>query len=148
MASAAAIQLNGQCHCGALVVTFTPSIPIAQLAIRACQCGFCTRHGANTTTDPRGRLVIDVRDPTRLARYRFGLATADYLVCRECGVYIAAVMTAGAASLATLNINVLAAADRARFSSEVAPASYDGEDRAARIARRLARWTPTEIRGA
>ena len=44
--------------------------------------------------DPRGRVSIRVREPEQLSRYRFALAMADFLVCRRCGVYLAAVIPA------------------------------------------------------
>jgi hypothetical protein len=137
--------LSGGCHCGAIAVRFTPSRPLEELALRACQCSFCLRHGANTTTDAAGHLAIDVRDATRLQRYRFGLATAEYLVCGACGVYVAAVLTDGDRAWSTLNVRVLELPDGARFAAVATAVSYDGEDVAARIARRKAVWTPTVV---
>jgi len=47
------------------------------------------KHGARTITDPKGCMKITVRAAENLIRYRFGLKTADYLVCGRCGVYVA-----------------------------------------------------------
>ena len=44
--------LNGSCHCGAVHVQLDPGKPVAELALRACQCSFCRRQGSRTTSDP------------------------------------------------------------------------------------------------
>jgi hypothetical protein len=135
----------GGCHCGAIRVRFMPNGRLGDLAVRACGCTFCRKHGARTTTDPLARLEIEVRDDRLLVRYRFGLATCDYFVCASCGVYVAAVLAADERAWATLNINTLEPIADDEFA-EAKPVHYDLEDRAARIARRMARWTPTELR--
>ncbi len=113
------------------------------LPLRACGCTFCRKHGARTTADPRGRAVIETRDPAQVSRYRWGLATADFLVCRRCGVYAAAVLTEGAQAWATVNTLILD--DQAPFQREAAPVSYEGESAEQRIARRKRQWTPATI---
>jgi hypothetical protein len=35
---------------------------------------------------------------SKLLRYRFGLKTADFLVCENCGIYMAAVISTGDSS--------------------------------------------------
>jgi hypothetical protein len=42
------------------------------------------------------------REPALLTRYRWGLATADFLVCGRCGVYVAAVLSEGASAWAVI----------------------------------------------
>jgi hypothetical protein len=126
-------------------VRFTSSQRFESLSVRACCCSFCTKHGARTTTDPSGQLEIEICDPARLLRYRFGLNTADYLLCSECGIYVAAVLTDGGRSWATLNVNLIDQIADDRFAAPT-PVEYGAEDRDARIARRKARWTPTSVR--
>src|SRR5258708_38040170 len=95
--------LHGKCHCAAIEVSFETTLSPDELEVRACQCSFCRRHGAKTVTDANGRLVISAQEGT-LVRYRFGLCTADFLLCRTCGVYVAAVISDGAGERATLNV--------------------------------------------
>ena len=130
---------EGSCHCGAIAFRFCPSRPPQDWQIRACQCSFCRRHRARTTSDPAGRVSFQIRDERALVRYRFGARTADFLVCRKCGVYLAAVLTSGDAQLATLNVNALC--EPLAFENVVA-VSYDGESAEARRQRRAQRWTP------
>src|SRR2546422_3499160 len=90
--------LTGRCHCGNLELSLETSVRPEELSLRADTCSFCRRHGARTTSDPSGRVVITVHHPDELLRYRFGLETADFLVCTRCGIYVAAVMEEGSGS--------------------------------------------------
>lgn len=132
----------GSCHCGAIRVSFSASRPLASLPLRRCACSFCRRHGARTVADPAGLLEIRAR-PGALNRYRFGLRTADFLLCARCGTYVAALIERDGRAFATLNANTL----EARDSLDPAPplVNYEGETAAGRIARRLAGWTPATV---
>ena len=132
-------SLRGGCHCGAVRVAFETRTAPEALPVRACQCSFCRAHGARTASDPQGR----VRFIGPLRRYRFGLRTADFLLCPQCGVYLGALYADGDGAWATLNVNCLA--ERALFPVAPEPVSYEVEDAAARGARRKARWTPAEL---
>jgi hypothetical protein len=136
-------SFTGGCHCGNVEMMFETRRAPEELAVRACACSFCRRHAARTVTDPEGRARIVVRDPAKLSRYRFGLRTADFLVCRECGVYTAALYAEGGAAYVTLNINAFDASDA--FTEEPVVVDYDGEGEAERRARRKAKWTPVEL---
>ena len=96
-----------------------------------------------TVSDPDGRVEFLVRDPAQLNRYRFGLATAEFLICRRCGVYVGALMSEDGAAYAIVNVNVLAAPEA--LAQATLPVSYDGESAAGRRARRRARWTPAAL---
>ncbi len=130
----------GLCHCGAIGFEYETGVAASDWSIRACQCAFCRAHGALSTSDPRGRLRFTATDSQRLKRYRFALRTADFLLCRNCGVYVGAVIETGAGRFGIINTRALVAtpADIA----DVLPVSYDDEREAGRIARREHRWTP------
>jgi hypothetical protein len=136
-------RYEGGCHCGAVTVAFTTSRALDELPLRECQCTFCRKHGARTTADPEGFAEIRVRDAAQLARYRFGLGVADYLVCARCGVYVAAVMEEAGKGYAVVNTNVFD--ERASFAGPATPMVYDHEDAAGRRARRRKLWTPALI---
>jgi hypothetical protein len=136
--------LAGRCHCGNITVTLETGVPIERLPLSSDTCSFCRRHGARTTRDPQGRVRLTVREPDRLIRYRFGLRTADFLVCASCGIYVAAVMTDGERSYAVVNVNTFEEVDR--FTQAVVPVGYDGETEAERRARRVRTWTPVAER--
>jgi hypothetical protein len=142
---AALHALAGACHCGAVRVLYRTRFPLGELRVGRCSCGFCRSHGARTSSDRGGMLEIVERPPGAL-RYRFGLGTADFLVCRGCGVYVAAVIDVEGALYATLNVNVLDC--REAFDPAPPIYHYDGETVAERRARRRARWTPTRLAAA
>lgn len=137
------MMLNGSCHCGNIRLGFETEIAPEKIEVRACQCTFCRRHAQRSVTDPAGHVTIEIGDPTLVSYYRFGLATADFLICARCGNFVAAVMTEGGKSHATINVNTLD--ERDRFAPGV-PVNFDGEDAPGRIARRQARWTPATVR--
>jgi hypothetical protein len=130
----------GGCHCGNVRFALDTALRLDQLPLRACQCSFCRRHGAVSTSDPQGRVRFEIRDPARVIRYRFGLRTADFLICNACGIYVAAEIRDGARAWAIVNANTLD--DAARLRQAVTPMDYGAEDEAQRQARRKARWTP------
>ncbi|WP_304218635.1 GFA family protein [Phenylobacterium aquaticum] len=134
--------LTGQCHCGAIAVAFEPGRPVAELPLRACQCGFCRRHGALTSSDPSSRLRIEAKVGA-ITRYRFGRRATDALICSVCGVYVASAIEAEGQMFATLNIAGVGIDAFAGRDPE--PAVYDFETDEAKLARRLSRWTPTVL---
>lgn len=132
----------GACHCGALRAAFDTALPADQIQVRACQCSFCRRHGARTVSDPEGRLHLTFA-PQAAERYRFGSGVTDFLICRECGVYLAAVMEVEGELFGVLNVagaGIEAFADRAPD-----PVVYDDEAPAERAQRRLGRWMPATL---
>jgi hypothetical protein len=135
--------LRGGCHCGALGVVLETARDPSTLPLRACQCSFCLRHGAITTADPAGRLRIEVGDPERLVRYRFALGITEFLVCRACGVYIAATMPGDRGTLGVVNVNVFD--ERQPFARAAEPMSYGAETVEERTARRAERWMPADV---
>jgi hypothetical protein len=132
-------SFEGSCHCGAIAFNFETSRSPDLWQIRACQCSFCRRHGARTTSDPSGRVLFEVRHKGALLRYQFGLRTADFIVCRNCGVYLAAVLTSEKGEFATLNVNALSEPLQLESAS---PVSYNEESAKERQSRREQRWTP------
>ena len=133
---------QGHCHCGALGFSFETALPVRRWSVRACQCGFCRARGAMTTSDPSGRLRFQVNEASALQRYRFGLKTADFLLCRHCGVYIGAQIETAHGAFGI--INTLALTPFPEELPAAAAADYSAESARERIERRNERWTPLE----
>lgn len=131
---------EGECHCGAHRWTFQASSAPSQWTVRSCQCSFCRAHGARCTSDPAGSVEFSTTDVAALSRYRFGLKTADFLVCARCGVYVGAMVENSAGSFATLNLNSMKTS--VENLPESMPVSYDSEELDTRLARRRSKWTP------
>src|ERR1700722_3943371 len=98
-------RFEGGCHCVNRSFVFEATAGLETLGLRADQCSFCRAHAARNTSDPNGTMRIEVRDETKLSRYRFGLKTAEFLLCRNCGVYIGALMEDGGHLWFTVNVN-------------------------------------------
>ena len=93
-----------------------------------------------TDTDGFAEVVSD----GPLHRYRFGLMSADFLLCPNCGTYVASVLEADGIERLTLNAAGLRMAPWADKPAE--RADYSGETLHERLERRRARWTPGRVR--
>lgn len=126
---------RGACHCGAVRAEFeTATIP----RLRQDGCSFCTSRGVKSASDPAGALRVNAE--RRLTRYRFGHRTADFLICPDCGTYVAAAMDGPAGPVAVINVVGLRIPELRDEAADFS--SLDGETDAERRARRLSRWTP------
>ncbi len=134
------LTILGGCHCGNLAFEMESDRAPEELPLRTCGCSFCTAQGAVYTSDSEGFVRFRARDPARVGRYRFGHGTADFLFCRDCGVYLGAVMTAKGRTSAV--VNVKACAEPERFLATPTAMDYDGETESGRLSRRRAKWTP------
>ena len=108
--------------------------------MRACQCTFCRKHAALGTSDPGGDLRFSADASSELQRYRFALRTADFLICRRCGVYVGAIIETARGAFGIVNLRALHAAP-----DDVAPTnpvSYADESIEQRRKRRRRGWTP------
>ena len=134
---------RGGCHCGNLHVTLNLLQPPAEVRLRACGCSFCRAHNTRTTSDPSGSVDIRAADWSLVERYRFGTGTAEFLICKRCGVYIGAIGESAAGTRAVINTNCLD--DRAAFTQQPQPVDHDGEAPGERLVRRAANWTPATM---
>jgi hypothetical protein len=135
-----AMEHDGGCHCGNLRVRVRLTKPPAESAVRSCACSFCRAHATRTVSDPAGQADIRASDWSLVATYRFGSRTADYLLCRRCGVYIGAVCETAAGVRSVINTQCLE--NRAAFTRDPIRPDYDAETTETRLARRAANWMP------
>ena len=131
---------GGRCHCGAAGFKYRTRTLPAEWSLRSCQCTFCRAHSALTTSDPSGSVEFSEHSAGALNRYRFGLRTADFLICRNCGAYLGAVTDTPRDRFGIINVNALRPIP-AGLAAPV-PMDYESETREERIARRQQRWTP------
>ena len=137
------IELSGGCHCGNLRTRLTLTREPPYNPLRACGCSFCRAHQTRTVADPDGMFEVWAQDWSLVEPYRFGSRTADYLVCKRCGVYVGAVCETNRGTRAVVNVNALA--ERAAFTQPPHEPDYEGETPAARAARRSANWMPAVV---
>ena len=138
------MRLEGGCHCGRLRIAFTTGRAVTELPLRACQCTFCRRHGALTTSDPEGEVVLTVSELPAPGWYRFGTGTTDFWVCPRCGVYVGAYVESDGQGRAVVNTRALEARDD--FTQAPAAMDYGQETREGRLDRRMRVWSPAQVR--
>ena len=127
----------GGCHCGNLHVRLRLSKPPEENSLRACTCSFCRSHSPRMVSDAKGLFELWADDWSLVENYRFGTRTCDFLICRRCGVFIAAISEMTSETHAVVNVNCLN--DRDRFTS--LPVVHDFEGRRSKLGRRGARQT-------
>ena len=134
---------TGGCHCGNISVHLQLSRLPEKMPLRSCACSFCRSHGTRTLSDREGQAEITVSDWSLVERYRFGSRTADYILCRRCGVYVGAICETSIGKRAVINVNCLE--DRAAFTQPPATPDYNGETTDARLQRRAINWMPVTV---
>jgi hypothetical protein len=95
-------------------------------------------------SDPEGLFEVWADDWSLVENYRFGSRTCDFLICRRCGVFIAAVSETATGACAVVNVNCLS--DRGDFTSVPVLHDFDGETISTRSSRRSANWMPAIVR--
>jgi hypothetical protein len=132
------VLITGSCHCGNISFELTWQPDPVEIPARACGCSFCVKHGGVWTSNPAGSLRVQVKDESLVSKYRFGTATADFHVCRACGVVPLVTSLVAGRTYAVVNTNTFNNIDPALLRR--APASFDGEGEDARLARRARNW--------
>lgn len=100
---------------------------------RACDCSFCTRHGASYVSDPTGQLELEWKEPP--VRYRQGDERADFLICGRCGVLLAVTYE----SIGAVNARCLDEYASFKAAQVVSPQKLGPQEK---LARWQANWTP------
>lgn len=131
--------LRGGCHCGRVRIEFGTSTSPADIHPRACDCSFCTRHGASYLSDPHGSLRIEVQGQDTISEYRQGSESARFLLCRCCGVLVAVVFDDAAGSYGAVNSRCIEGDVVFGPLQTVSPQGLAGEEKRRRWA---TLWTP------
>ena len=129
---------HGACHCGVVHAEYETNQPVR---LRQDGCGFCSSRGVKSASDPESRLALTAS--RRLTRYRFGHRTADFLICPECGAYVATCMDSPRGPVGVINVVGLNIVDLKHLPATLT--SLEGESEDERIVRRVSRWTPLTL---
>ncbi len=139
MANQTRTRFEGACHCGAIRLTVSVAEGAAQLSPRRCGCTFCRKHQGLYVSAPDGELAIAIAEPSAVNRYSFGHKTAEFLVCKTCGVVPAVISEIDGTLYGIVNANALEP-PIAIDESRVPTADYEMENEADRLGRRKQRW--------
>ena len=137
------VEHIGGCHCGNIQVRLRLSKPPEYNPLRGCTCSFCRSHSPRIVADREGLFEVLADDWSLVENYRFETRTCDFLICRRCGVFIAAVTETAEGARAVVNVNCLS--DREHFTSVPAVHDFEGETVEDRLSRRAANWMPAVI---
>ena len=132
------VPITGSCHCGNIRYTLRWPAGSPGIATRACGCTFCRKHGAAWTSHVDARLDFAISLPERSSRYRFGTATADFVVCSDCGVAPLVLSNIDGRRYAVVNVNTFDS-DHGFELSQTAT-DFDAEDESSRLERRKHYW--------
>ena len=78
--------LEGSCYCGNITVRVTTDVPASEMTPRACDCDFCTAHGAEWVSTPKAHLEIEIQNEAAINLYSQGSESARFWICQRCGV--------------------------------------------------------------
>jgi hypothetical protein len=132
------LLIHGSCHCANVKFALTWEPDPTEIPARACTCSFCTKHGGVWTSNPRGALLVTVRDPTLVSRYEFGTRTAVFHVCARCGVVPVVTCTLDDRLYGVVNVNAFENVDATLLRRGAAEFGNESVD--ARLARRKRNW--------
>ena len=136
-------QLRGSCYCGNIRFVFVTDKSDDELPQRECQCGFCVLHGRIATSDRDGELRIAIEAPENVRKFRFGHRTADFYVCRECGMIPVVTSEIDGAIRGIADVRMIEGFVWSR--SETSRHDFEGEEVDDRLDRRKGYWTGTVI---
>jgi hypothetical protein len=137
------MEYSGGCHCANMHVRLRLTKAPEQTPVRTCTCSFCRSHNPRMVSDPEGLLDVQADDWSLVERYQFGTRTCDFLICRRCGVFIAAVADMAEGTRGVVNVNCLE--DRSLFTLVAAMHEFQGETIDSRLSRRAANWMPAIV---
>lgn len=125
---------SGGCYCGNISFEIETSKPVTDYQPRACDCDFCTKHGAAYLSDRRGHLVFYARSESDFGLYNQGSRIADFLVCKNCGVLVGVCYTEAGKKFGTVNCRAINGNATLQESVSASPKKLSDNDR-------IARWT-------
>jgi hypothetical protein len=134
------MDIVGRCHCGNMSFRFTISPDPQEIPARMCTCGFCVKHGGVWTASSTGSLLINVKETAEVNRYRFATRTAEFHVCKRCGIVPFVTSDIEGRTYAVVSVNACENVPSAMLRR--APVSFDGEGEGDRLARRARNWIP------
>jgi hypothetical protein len=130
--------IHGSCHCRNVSFTLAWEPDPAEIQARACTCSFCVKHGGVWTSYPAGTLQVQIKDSSAVSKYAFGTRTAEFHVCRGCGVVPVVTSRIDGRLYAVVSVNAFENVDPSMLRRT--PMTFDDETEATRLARRKRNW--------
>lgn len=125
-------QFIGECHCGNIQFEMDLTRAANTYHPRACDCDFCLKHGASYISDSEGKLVISFKDERDVSRYQQGNKLADFLICKNCGVLVAACSEIHGKLYATINSKAITNNSKFGIKQSASPKKLDAQTKTER----------------
>ena len=122
----------GGCHCGNILVELKLTQTPRAYHPRACDCDFCRKHCAAYLSDAAGSLCIRMTDAGAAARYRQGSGQSEFLLCRNCGVFVAALYRSDHGTYGAVNVKIIDGGISFGEELPVSPKTLSGVEKTAR----------------
>lgn len=126
-------KVIGGCHCGNISYVAGISNEPSMYKPRACDCDFCTSHGAAYISDENGSLKITVKNQSELGRYKQGSRIAEFLICKNCGILIGVCYEENGCIYGSINFRSLGAGYNFGLIETISPEQLNDE-------KRIVRW--------
>ena len=97
-------------------------------------------HGGVYTSDPDGKLDVDILDSSLVNEYQFGTKTAKFYICTRCGVVPIVSSEIEDNLYAVVNVNTFQNVDKSDL--EQSTTNFEGETTTSRLERRSKTWIP------
>jgi hypothetical protein len=106
--------------------------------IRACQCLFCKKRNGQYTSDSKRKVKIHLQEERFINKYRFATKTADFWICKSCGLLPVVTARIGDTMYAVVNLTTADNLDISQLAAKHVNSS--SEDKASREERRKRTW--------
>ena len=124
--------LVGGCYCGNITVRVETDKKPEDMTPRACDCRFCSTHGAEWVSTPDAKLEIEIQNEAALSLYTQGSDNARFWICQRCGVAAAVTCDIEDRRKGAVNRRALDKRDAFPPAETVSPASLSPEEKKAR----------------
>jgi len=135
--------IKGSCHCGNIKFKLHTNVEENDLPLRSCVCTFCLKQNGVYTSLADSELVFSVQDSNKVNRYQFGHKTADFFVCRTCGIVPIILSKIDERLYGIVNICASENSDINKTNHQ--RKDFDGESEGNRLERRKKFWIPNVL---
>jgi hypothetical protein len=125
-------RVSGGCYCGNVQLEIELTREPGSYHPRACDCNFCSKHGAAYLSDPQGALTILVGDTSNTGYCRQGSSLAECLFCKNCGVLVGVVYRSDERVYGAVNVKAVEAPTNFAAEQPVSPKLLSGEEKITR----------------
>lgn len=98
--------VSGKCQCGSISIQADLTQELLSYGPRSCDCDFCLKYGVSYLSDPKGKLVFQIKDGS-LEKQKQGSETADFLICKSCQVLVGVMYEVNNQTFAAINSETL-----------------------------------------